>query len=104
VNHFKSRRTGGGGPIAYNVPSTGKQVLISGLDANGRLYSAVNKGGVATDDVVIGSMPHERISIAADSAYHKHIATYIYPGVHSSAVRAEMVKLLADHHNIPGLG
>lgn len=104
VNHFKSRRTGGGGPIAYNVPSKGRQVLISGLNENGRLFSAVNKGALAVDDVVIGSLPHERISIAGNSTYHQHIVTYIYPGVHSSAVRAEMVKLLADQYNIPGLG
>lgn len=103
VNHVKARRTGGGGPIAFGVPSSGKQILISGMDENGKTFAALNNSPLAVDDFVTSSIPHERILIAGNTPYHQHIVTYIYPGVHSPAVRQEMVKLLAHEYAIPGM-
>jgi hypothetical protein len=102
VNTLLARRTGGGGPLTMNVPATGKQILISGTNENGYLFSAVNKSALTVDAFAM-EVPHERINIYGNSAYHQHIATYIYPGVHSSAVRQEMVKLLAHEYAIPGM-
>lgn len=101
-NNLQVRRTGGAGPSATGVPSSGRHVLISGMDAGRNLFAAIDKSALSSESYTM-SIPHERILISTNSAYHNHIATYIYPGVHSSAVRQEMAKLLAHVHNIPGM-
>lgn len=102
-NTILARRTAGAGPQTLNVPSSGRQILITGINENGHLYSAVNKSSLLVDTGMVLNLPHERIKIENNSSYHQHIATYIYPGVHSSAVRQEMVKLLAHEYSIPGM-
>ena len=103
VNALLARRTGGGGPVAIGIPSTGKQILINGLNENGYLFSGANKDAITTDTGIQMVVPHERIKIEPNNTHHQHIATYIYPGVHSAAVRQEMVKLLAHEYAIPGM-
>jgi hypothetical protein len=104
TNSLLMRRSGGAGALAFGLPTPGKQILIGGLDANGVSYAGYGKYAVITDvGAVAMAVPHERITIYPDNANHKHIATYIYPGVHSPAVRQEMVKLLAHEYSIPGM-
>jgi hypothetical protein len=103
TNSLLNRKTGGSGAIALGLPSSGRHVLISGMDERGRLFTTFDKNALVTDVDEVMSLPHERVTIANNTAYHQHVATFIYPGVHSSAVRQEMVKLLAHEYAIPGM-
>lgn len=93
------RRTGGGGPQALGVPSSGRQILIGGINGDGYLFSGFNKSALVVDNLLV-SMPHERIIIDPNTAYHNHVITYVYAGFHNDAMRAEMIKLLALKHNV----
>jgi hypothetical protein len=103
TNSLLNRKTGGSGAITLGLPSSGRHVLISGMDERGRLFTTFDKNALVTDVDEVMSLPHERVTIANNTAYHQHVATFIYPGVHSSAVRQEMVKLLAHEYAIPGM-
>lgn len=93
------RRTGGGGPQKLGVPSSGRQILIGGIDSNAYLFSGFNTSTLLGDSLAM-SIPHEKVTIATNTSYHQHVITYIYAGYHDDLMRAEIVKLLALKHNV----
>jgi hypothetical protein len=101
-NMIYTRRTGGGGKGTLDIPAKGRQIFIAGLAENQILFSGANFSPLGYDDAaLVMQVPHQRISMANNSVYHTHVATYIYAGVHDDTVRAEIVKLLAIKHDVP---
>jgi hypothetical protein len=99
-NQAYTRRTGGGGAGKLDLPSTGRHILIGGMDESGFLFSGFDFTSLAKDSYPM-QVPHQRLRIEPNTANHSHVATYIFAGVHDDTVRAEVIKALALKHNVP---
>lgn len=102
-NSILSRRTGGAGALKGGVPVPGRYVMFCGLSEDGFLFTGHGGSQTPVYDNLAMNIPHERMTVTVDGTYHKHVATYIYAGLHTPEVRAEVVKLLAQRHNVPAL-
>jgi hypothetical protein len=100
-NSVLARRTGGAGALKTGVPAPGRYIMFCGLNENGYLFAGHGGNATVITDNLSMSVPHEQLRIEANNGYHTHIATYVYLGNHSPEVRAEVIKMLAQRHNVP---
>lgn len=103
TNSVLTRRTGGAGAIKGGIPTPGRYIMVGGLSENGFLFAGHGGSSVLVYDNLYMEVPHERIQVMSNNSTHTHIATYIYAGVHDDDTRAEVIKLLAQRHNVPAL-
>lgn len=102
ANTILSRRTGGGGANAVGLPSGVKYIVWGGISQSGTMFSG-HGTSIPTRDVIQMSIPHEKIAVYNNSAFHTHYVTYIFAGEHDDTTRAQVVSLLAQRHNVPSL-
>ena len=102
-NNLLIRRTSGLGPMMSGVPTPGYSICYGGLNEQGNLFAG--RYGVArlvTDSLQM-TLPHQAIRIEGDNSTHRHVATYLFRGMHDEYVREKVSKLLAIKHGLPEL-
>jgi hypothetical protein len=92
-----NRRTGGGGPVQYNVPPLSTNVSAWGMNASGIQFVRNNNASLALSTQVM-SVPHQQINIYADTAYHKHVRTIVYRGFHDAVTQAAVSRYLGNKY------
>jgi hypothetical protein len=100
-NSILTRRTGGAGAVKTGVPLPGRYVLFGGINESGFIFTGHGGSQTPTLDNVAMDIPHESLQVFANNGYHTHIITYFYAGVHDPATRAQVIKLLAQRHDVP---
>lgn len=102
-NNLLVRRTNGLGAMMSGVPAPGYSISYGGLNEQGNLFAG--RYGVAklVTDTVQMSIPHQAIKIEADNSTHRHVATYLFRGMHDEYTREKVSKLLAIKHGLPEL-
>jgi len=95
-NALLARRTGGAGSLTAGS-MVGNNVAVWGLNTSGFIFNSLNNGSVVTDSQVM-TLPHERISISAPTAWGVHIRTIIYRGYHDAVTRAAVSRYLGNKY------
>jgi hypothetical protein len=96
MNLIKTRKTGGGGPNNQTI-SIGAHVTAWGMNADGTLFTQSDNGVEATDPQVM-SVLHQKITVWADTAFHKHHRTIMYRGKHDAATRQAVSRYLGNKY------
>lgn len=92
-----NRRTGGAGPVSYNLPAPGTSVTAWGMNTDGLQFVRNNNNGLLSSGQVM-DVPHQQIGIWANSSSHKHIRTIAFRGFHDPTTQAAVSRYLGNKY------
>jgi hypothetical protein len=98
VNSFAVRRTGALGLV---VPGQKiyRHIGCWGMTNSGLLFTSTESSSELVDNATM-AVPHQKMIIYPDTAYHKHLRTFVFRGKHDAVTQAAMFKYLGNKYGV----